>query len=122
MADFPDIEDVLTVLLEDLADTGTETPPTFTEDFIRVRRLGGRDDGITDFANVDIECFSLRRSTAVALAESVRQRVIGGPHHVNGAVIDGATTNSGPSPLPWDDPKVRRRGANYTVPCRRKLA
>jgi hypothetical protein len=128
VASFPDIEDALCDVLADLAYTGTETPADLqallaassgTGNVIRVRRVGGPDDGITDTARIDIDCFATRRSAVVALAETVRQRLISGPHATGSTVIDYVTTETGPVDLPWDDPKVRRRTATYTVRARR---
>ena len=132
MSGWPDVEDALTVLLAPLAsdpgNTGTETPDDlqgrldandYTGTFIRVGRFGGPDDGITDAARVDVDVFAARRSVAVAAAETVRQFLVAGPHVVGDVLLDEITTDSGPSPAPWDDPNVRRRTASYTVAARR---
>lgn len=119
---YPDLEAVVVELLSDLAATGTTTPPDLQTamPFVRVQRYGGQDDRVTDAALVAVDAFAAVRSDAYALAESVRQRLISGPHQVGSAVVDAATTATGPNEVPWSsDQTVRRFAAAYRVTARR---
>ncbi|MFD0450161.1 hypothetical protein ACFQZK_03905 [Rhodococcus aetherivorans] len=53
---FANVEKVLMVALEDLGWTDTETPDAEIEVGIRINRVGGTDDGITDYPRVEISC------------------------------------------------------------------
>src|SRR5690606_27896637 len=62
LAAWPDVHDVLFALFQDLADTvaGPRRPPNYQDQMplVRVRRLGGADDRITDVARVDVEVYA----------------------------------------------------------------
>lgn len=123
---FPDVEETLAILLEDLVGgeqhTGSETPSDLDKrvPFIRViRPPGGFDDGVSDFATVTIDVFhSTYRLGAKPLAERVRQFLTTGRHRLGPAVIDRITCTSGPGEMPWA-PGIRRVGATYQTVARR---
>lgn len=131
MSGFPDVEDALATLLGSIAgnpdNTGSETPTDLqarlavpSAVFIRVNRVGGGDDGVTDYPTVDVDVFAARRSRAVTVAEEIRQFLTAGPHYTDGALLDRVRTQTGPVERPWGDPKVRRWGATYTAESRRR--
>ena len=122
---FPAIEDVIIELVADLGAGGTAvgTDLQTTLPFIRVHRLGGTDDRITDSARIVVDAFESTRPRSQQLAEAVRQRLLNFPHVVGGAVIDRVTTVAAPQEVPWGPPNaasgVRRFTATYTVSSRR---
>ena len=128
MGSFPDTERALAHLLADLAGgldhVGTETPANLGDrlPYIRVRRFGGTDDGLTDLAIVDIDSFADTRTASVDLAEAIRDRLLAGPHHVTGAVIDRVVTSTAPREIPWSGDAVRRWAATYRAAARRTTA
>lgn len=87
--------------------------------FVRVTRIGGQDDRFTDFSRVDVEVFSPSRSTAYALAEAIRARLLGYPIPVSGGLIDRVRTETAPFRAPWADPKTHRYLATYQLSARR---
>jgi hypothetical protein len=129
---YPDIESLLIDLLADFGTVDTVTPADLATvlPFIRISRIGGTDDRITDTARVDVDCFQSTRVLVQTMAEGVRQHLIAGPYVVlEGAVIDRITTLSGPFEVAWGasgsrstsrgyDP-IRRFTASYTVTARR---
>lgn len=88
--------------------------------FVRVSKLGGSRDDVTDHPTVDIDVFASSRDAALALAEDIdtalkpRTRLTPG-----GAIIDSVGTRVSPRLLPWDNSKIRRYGATYTLGLRR---
>lgn len=124
---FPDLEDFLVVLLEDLAGgeqhTGTETPSNLADvlPFIRVIRPpgGGFSDQLNDYGVVDIDVFHRTyRLGAKPLAEDVRQILTTRKHRIVGQVIDRIECTAAPAELPWA-PGIRRVGATYRTVARR---
>lgn len=116
---FPDIESAVMELLADLATNGTVAPSDLTAPFNRITRYGGADNFITDTARVDVDSFAPTRQVAYALAESVRQRMLGFPWVLTNAVIDRVSTDAGPHEVAWGDPNVRRFTTAFQVLTRR---
>ncbi|TDC02281.1 hypothetical protein E1091_01140 [Micromonospora fluostatini] len=120
---FPDVQRALVTILEPLAGAGragVETPTDLQAKlpFIRVLRIGGGSDRLSDFAVVDVDVFAASYGAAELLAERVRQLLTGPPLRAGAAVLDRITCDSGPVELPWA-PGVRRFGATYQVTARR---
>ncbi|MEU0078566.1 hypothetical protein ABZY58_11770 [Micromonospora tulbaghiae] len=122
---FPDVEEILAVLLEPLVGgseyTGPEVPANLQQlgKFIRVKRGGGYSDQLNDYATVDIDCFHTTYRTGVKpLAEAVRQFLINGSHRHGRAVIDRIRCTSAPTEQAWA-PGIRRMYATYEVVSRR---
>lgn len=122
---FPDVAKALVFLLAPLAGgdghAGTEVPADLQDrlDFVRVGRIGGPDNGLTDFPIVDVDFFGATRDSAVAGAEAVRDLLTGSYHFVNGVLIDTASTPVGPRELPWLGMGVRRFTGTYHLETRR---
>lgn len=118
---FPDAEAVLLALLESIAPTVTATPANLVPPLIRVQRVGGSDDGLTDYPRMEIVCYGKDRAQAWQLAEKCRQLVLGSARRRVGAVlIDSARTDNPPSQVPYatsDD--VRRVLSHYRLTWRR---
>lgn len=121
LAPFPNVEAVLMDLLSDLGTTDTDTPPDLQSQlpFIRIKRATGGDSMFFDSPHVTIDAFDATYDEAQSLAESIRQRLIRGPHVQAPGVLDGVTTDSGPAEIPWGDTGIRRFVASYAVSTRR---
>lgn len=120
MSSYPDIEAVLIAYLHTLAPTGELTPESLEEPFIRVNRVGGFDDGITDRPRVEIACYSPTRRESQALSEQVRERVLAcDGTDMAGVFVDHVITETqaGRSAYPNED--VRRIAAVYRFSLRR---
>lgn len=103
---FPSAERAVGDLLASLARTGNRTPadPDGTGawmPFIRVMRVGGADDRITDRARLTVDCFAATGSAADTLAEQARQMLLASPgSSTDHGTVDYVTTESGPHLVP----------------------
>lgn len=122
LAGFPDVERMLGDLLGDLGTVGSETDINLQASlpYIRVHRIGGADNRITDAARVDIDVYTTDASAGKTLTETIRQRLTGGPSATAHGVIDRAWTESGPQTAPTDDPNLRRVITTYRISFRRR--
>jgi hypothetical protein len=122
LAPYSDVERMLVDVLADFGETGTVLPTDLAGKlpFVRPRRIGGADDGVTDQARVVVDVFAGTRAQAWDVARRLQQRMISGPRRVPGlGVIDRATTNVGPQDAPYEDQRVRCVTAIYDVSSRR---
>jgi hypothetical protein len=111
---FPDAETVVMTLLESVAPTVTATPADLTPPLIRVQRVGGSDDGITDRPRVEVACYGSDRAGAWQLAEQCRQLVLGSTRtRVAGVLIDAARTANPPTQVPYATTEDVRRVVAY---------
>lgn len=123
LASFPKAARVVAALLTDLGTTGGETSTTLQDDlpFIRVRRIGGTDDRVTDVARVDVRVYAEDLSDAEDLSETIRQRLISGPASTEHGVLDRAVSEVGPQEVPGPDPDhYRVVSTTYRVSVRRR--
>ncbi|MFG2001685.1 hypothetical protein ACGFNU_21295 [Spirillospora sp. NPDC048911] len=123
LASFPSAERIIAAVVDDLGEVGAETSTTLQDDlpFIRVRRIGGADDQVTDIARVDVRVYAADLSGAKALAETIRQRLISGPSATADGVLDRAATEVGPQEVPGPDPDhYRVVSTTYRVSVRRR--
>ncbi|MEW2580130.1 hypothetical protein [Streptomyces syringium] len=98
----------------------TDTPADLDDvvPLVRLRRIGGSDDGFRlDLAVMDIEAFAATRAEAAALAARTRDAVLSAlpGSAVPSAVFTAASTLSAPSWRPWENPGLTRMGATYAV-------
>lgn len=133
--DFPDVIDAMEILLlrwypelepddpDDPSDfrIGRVFPPDLFAKlpFVRLRDIGGNDDGLTDFPLVDVDVFHFTFDQARALAKGIRARLLSYPHHAGTTVLDKVRTAMRPHDVPWDDDRVARFYASYTISARR---
>ncbi|WP_370421955.1 hypothetical protein AB8O64_27605 [Streptomyces sp. QH1-20] len=86
---------------------------------VRLRRVGGSDDGFRlDLAVMDIEAFAATRAEATDLAARIRDALLTdlpGSAPTVAAVFTAASTISAPSWRPWENPGLTRMGATYAV-------
>lgn len=121
-ADFPDIEKALVGYLGSLAATGDQTPESLDRPFIRVQRVGGFDDGLTDRARVEIATYAPTRRESQALAEQVRQTMHAcDSTDAAGVHIDHVMTEAQTGRTPYENEDVRRVAAIYRLSVRRPL-
>lgn len=124
VARFPDIHRLLLAVLEDLAGgpehLGTQTPADLAArlPFIRVARIGGPSDRISDYARVAVDVFAATYIEAEALAALVHELLTGTRLRAGGAVVDRVGVDQAPVELPWS-PQVRRFQGRYLFVSRR---
>lgn len=121
---FPDVHRLLLAVLEDLAGgeghLGTQTPADLAArlPFIRVARIGGPSDRISDYARVAIDVFGATYAEAEALAALVHELLTGTRLRAGGAVVDRVGVDQAPVELPWS-PQIRRFQGRYLFVSRR---
>jgi hypothetical protein len=117
---FPDAETVIMALLGDIAHTVTSTPNPLVPPVIRIQRVGGADDRLTDFPRVEVAIYGENRAQAWDLAERCRQRILASPRTVvAGALVDNARTDTPAQQVPYDNTDIRRVVAFYRFAWRR---
>lgn len=123
---FPDAELVVMTLLEPLAPDRvvTSTPADLEENpepTIRVQRIGGTDDGVTDRPRIEVACFAATRGAAQQLQQQCQRLVLAaGCTEVDGVLVDRAFTDTGPiQPPRYPNPDVRWVPAIYRFEWRR---
>ncbi|MFI9123883.1 hypothetical protein ACIGW0_31580 [Streptomyces bikiniensis] len=99
---------------------GAETPPDLEDrlPFVRVERLGGPDNRFRQHPTVAVDVFAATADEARATSRDVQKALLALRGEVRGAVISDVRCDSGPSPQPWANDEVHRRGALYTVTLR----
>ena len=123
LASFPLVARIVAARVDDLGTTGGETSTALQTElpFIRIRRIGGSDDRVTDTARVDVRVYEVDLSAAEELSETIRQRLISGPAATVHGVMDRAFTEAGPLEVPGPDPdRYRVVSTTYRVSVRRR--
>ncbi|PTR30595.1 uncharacterized protein DUF3168 [Rhodococcus sp. OK519] len=119
--EFPDAESVVMDLLEQVAFTCTMASPETPMPHIRVSRVGGTDDDVTDFPEVEVECFAQSAAQAKAMARQCRRLIeTAAASKVNGILVDDTGCLVGPMQIPDIDPDDRRLIATYQLLMRRQ--
>ncbi|MGH3099320.1 MAG: hypothetical protein ACRDMV_25345, partial [Streptosporangiales bacterium] len=105
LAPFPDVERIVADILDDLGTVGTETSTGLQDvlPFIRVNRVGGGDDRITDQPRVTVDVFTAGTTEAKDIAKEAQQRLTSEPHATDHGILDRATTETGPHPISAGD-------------------
>lgn len=121
---WPDPHIILMELLDDL----TASPvvgPRLHKDFqdempiIRVRKVGGGNDKITDFPRMSIDVYARTYPEASQLAEAIRQRLLAYPHITTAGRLDRCEVEASPFEVPWPDNTLRYLTATYVISTRR---
>lgn len=108
--DFADIEELLMSYLSTLAPTDTVTPDDSVPVGIRINRVGGEDDTITDYPRVQVSVFAPTRNDANRIGERARQMllVLGGEQLLTDdgkrVTIDYCRTDVPPETVPYENP------------------
>lgn len=108
---------------EVVGETGTDLQALLQngQRVIRVRRIGGTDDKVTDIARIDVRSYAVDLSDAEETAGLARQRLISGPAVTAHGILDHAFTEVGPQEVPGPDPdQYRIVNATYRVSVRRR--
>lgn len=101
--------------------TGLQQQLQGGQNVIRVRRVGGADNRITDTARIDVRVYATDLTAAESTAETIRQRLISGPAGTEHGVLDRARTETGPVEVPGTDPGTYRVvNTVYRVSVRRR--
>lgn len=117
---FPDVEEAVTALLDPVAPSVTSTPASFTPPMVQVQRVGGEDDGITDWPVVQVTCYGGTRAAAWQMAEDCRQRILASQGEVPaGILIDFARTVTPSQQIPDPRADLRVVTATYRLGLRR---
>lgn len=86
---------------------------------VRVQRVGGADDRLTDTARLDLDTFAADYDSASALARAVHTAALALAHTVvSGVLIDTVETVSGPMWVDYENQDVQRFVATYEAAVR----
>jgi len=120
-APYIDTEAAVVALLADFT-PGTRTPVDLRDrlPYVRIYRIGGTDDGVTDAAQVAIDVFGVTRAEAWQVARTVQATMLDRPHATSAGVVDRVRTATGPTEAPYTDTTIRLVTATYEVQTRRR--
>lgn len=131
-APYPPPVPVVRAILGDIAAVGTmppkgdpNSPWNGDPPFLRIRVIGGTDDGTTDRPRIDVDTLTDDEKSSDMMAERVRQRLGAAPFRVTigdtTAVVDAVSMESRPHQVPWGaNAQVFNCTATYTVSMRRQ--
>ena len=111
---YPEFDDVMRALLNDLAPVVTFESDEIDAPFIYVTRVGGREDGIFDNPLIDVEYVAATRAESKQLKTAGQERIrAAGNTAPGGYLIDVAEETTGGQYIP----PVKRddRGVTATV-------
>lgn len=118
---FPDIQEVLMVYLSPLGETDTE-PPIEGGVGIEIHRVGGDNDGISDYPRVLIVAHHPGPLGASKLARQIAnrmERIAGEGIEVENEpkpiCIDSCRVDTPPESEPYENPDARREPAYYAL-------
>lgn len=113
---FRDLERVVGDLVGDLGTPGNQTPADLTDHlpFVRIQRIGGDGDQLTDRSRLTIDVYAASATAAKTTAETIRQRLLDAPYP-----IDRTVTEVGPHIITDADPAVHVVTATYRLSARR---
>jgi hypothetical protein len=119
---FPDVQRLLVEYLaawvgEDQVDTETPDDLQTSMPFIRVQRVGGGRDRVSDYPTVELQFFAGTYAQVHPLAERISEWLCGPPSPV--PQIDRALCTSAPMEIPYGDVRIRRLVATYQLTTRR---
>lgn len=121
MASYPNVEDVLCDLLDPIAPTDTWRDPSRGLPIIIVRRIGGREDGVTDRPAVRVQVEADDYPQARDLAATVRGIILeSGCTNVNGVLIDTANEVTAQQQTPAFNPEDNNVTSTYVLSFRKQ--
>lgn len=122
MKGFPDVEDALIAVLDDLGPAGTSTFPDLDDYPIRVNRVspGGVDAlGLYDVASVTVTAFTATREQSKALNRAIRTRLAARCLVATSAgLLDSINEDTAPLPEFDPNPDARKVVSRWTVSAR----
>lgn len=123
MKRFPDVEDALIELLDDLGPAGTSTSPDLLDDWpIRVNRVGpggATQQGLFDTASVVVTAFKANREQSQYLNQLIRARLIARRLVATAAgLLDSINEDVAPVPEFDPNPDARKVVSRWTVRSR----
>jgi len=105
---------------------GTSLPSGLdvTLPYVRVDRVGGRQEKLLETPVLDLDVFHSSRPLAVSLSETISTFLLGYPHAVvlpggRKVILDIIEQVSPPVEVPWDDSNIRRFLSSYQITVRR---
>lgn len=120
--------DWLKATFPDLADepgdvdthVGTETPVSFDGrlPFVRAYKPDGAAYYLEQDAQIEVDVFASGRQVSYDLSEEIQARLQRLPLVLSGLRVDRVDVDMTPVKLPWDNSKVVRFGATYTLSVR----
>lgn len=124
LSPWPDPHIILMEVLADLVDSdivGPRLHANFQAEMpiIRVRKIGGSNDKLTDFARMAVDVYAATYPEASQLAEAVRQRLMAYPHFTDAGRMDRCEVEASPFEIPWSDDTLRYLTATYIITARR---
>lgn len=123
-ARFPNAPRTVAKLLEQLSGNGragTRTPASLTGlmPYVRVTRIGGNSDEVSDYARIAIDVIGDNLTAIEDLSERIRQFLTQNKLRLGRAVIDRVTVDAAPQEVaPWAS-GIYRYEARYLVVSRR---
>ncbi len=106
-----------------LGRAGSQTPADLLANlpFIRINRVGGASDEVSDRPVIDVDVFHETSLQGQAFADEIRHflTMTDLPVIYGYGAVDRIVCLTGPRELPWADTRVRRFGATYRVTTRR---
>lgn len=120
---FPDIELLVVAYLSSFAgvNVSLETPNTLsaTLPFVRVTRVAGGDDYVTDVATIDLDIFSDTRYNCNVVSQAVHGYMHRLRHtSVGNLLVDHVETVTSPMYVDYGDENLRRNVASYQIHTR----
>ncbi|MFC4373374.1 hypothetical protein ACFO5K_04620 [Nocardia halotolerans] len=114
MIPYPDFDDVMKALLDDIAPVVTFESDEIDPPYIYVTRVGGREDGVADNPVIDVEYVASTRAESKTLKTAGQERILAaGNTAPGGFLIDVAEEATGGQYIP---PQRRdARGVSATV-------
>lgn len=118
---YPDVERALIgYLSEQVAEAGDQTPPDLSRPFVRVQRVGGADDGLTDRVRIEVATYAPTRVESQALAEHARQLITACEStSAAGIFVDNVINEAHTGRTAYDNYDVRRISSTYRLSVRR---
>lgn len=120
---YPKFDEVMRALLSDIAPVVTFVDEKTTRPYIRVTRVGGSEDGVSDNPLIYTEYVADTRAASKDLEKLGQDRILfAGNTSPGGFLIDTAEERAGGVFLPPHDRDVRSVSATYRLSYRRPRA
>ncbi|TDP29761.1 hypothetical protein [Nocardia ignorata] len=123
MLPYPDFDDVMKALLDDIAPVVTFESDEIDPPYIYVTRVGGREDGVADNPVIDVEYVAATRAESKTLKTAGQERILAaGNTAPGGFLIDVAEEATGGQYIPPERRDARGVSATVRLSYRRPRA